>query len=71
MSGTRPLWRALGSMFSRDEYRDKAFDCLVQSEAMHDPSERSVLVKIAQLYLKLADRIVGRYGRETHPENDS
>jgi hypothetical protein len=58
-------------MFSRDEYRDKALDCLVQSEAIHNPSERSVLLKIAQLYMKLADRIVGRYDGETNPENHS
>jgi hypothetical protein len=61
-------------MFSRDEYRNKAFDCLVQSEAIHDPGAHSALVKIAQLYMKLADRIVGRYEQatgEAHPENDS
>jgi hypothetical protein len=66
-------------MSTRDEYRSKALDCRIQAEALRDPRERSSLVRIAQLYTKLANRIVGRYDRGTarqdqndsQPENDS
>ena len=45
-------------MPSRDLYRQKAEDCVVQAESIRDPQERASLLAIAQMYLELAARIV-------------
>jgi hypothetical protein len=66
-------------MPSRNEYRNKAFDCLIQAEAIQAPGERAAILKIAQLYMKLADRIGVRHDHATahrhrgdaHPDRDS
>jgi hypothetical protein len=64
---------------NRDQYRKKATDCISQAELLREPQERAALLAIAQMYLKLANRIRARHERGTahreqgdqHPENDS
>jgi hypothetical protein len=66
-------------MLDRDQYRKKAESCIAQAEMMRDPQERASILAIAQLYLKLAERVVGRYDQatahrqagEAYPEHDS
>jgi hypothetical protein len=66
-------------MPDRDEYRKKAESCIAQAETIRDPRERASILTIAQLYLKLGERIVGRYDHATahrnhvdaHPPHDS
>jgi hypothetical protein len=46
-------------MSSRDDYRNKAVDCLTLAEAMRNIEERATMLQMAQGYLKLAG-IVGK-----------
>ena len=50
---------------SRDDYRGKAIDCVTQAEVIRDPHERAALLWIAQVYLKMAERISKRHERGT------
>ncbi len=62
-----------------DGYRKKAVECLELAETIGNPAERSMMLRIAQYYIKLADHVQGRrdfataHRRESdrHPENDS
>jgi hypothetical protein len=49
---------------SRDEYRAWAGDCLNQAEAMHEPRERAILLRIAQSYVRLAGLAGERHERD-------
>jgi hypothetical protein len=64
---------------ARNEYREKADDCLLQAELICDSRDRAALLGLAQFYMKLADRIGERHERGTahrsqgdeHGQNDS
>jgi hypothetical protein len=50
---------------ARNEYREKADDCLLQAELICDSRDRAALLALAQFYMKLADRIGQRHERGT------
>ena len=66
-------------MPARNEYREKADDCILRAELIRDSRNRAPLLTIAQFYMKLADRIGERHERGTahrsrgaeHGQNDS
>jgi hypothetical protein len=47
-------------MPARDEYREKAVDCVASAEFMLYPAERAAMLQIAHGYIMLADH-VGRH----------
>ena len=66
-------------MPARNEYREKADDCILRAELIRDSRNRAPLLTIAQFYMKLADRLGERHERGTahrsrgaeHGQNDS
>ena len=66
-------------MPDRDEYRKKAETCAAQAETIRDPQERASLLAIAQMYLRLAERVLDRFDHATahrdqgepYPRHDS
>ena len=65
-------------MLARNEYREKADDCILRAELIRDSRNRAPLLTIAQFYMKLADRL-GEHQRgaahrsqgDEHGQNDS
>lgn len=51
--------RGTPSMPTRDEYREKAVECIASAELMLYPAERAALLQMAHGYIMLAD-CVGR-----------
>ena len=47
-------------MPSRDEYRQRAMDCVATAETTRDPLERAAMLEIARACLKMAEHIRGR-----------
>ncbi len=62
-------------MPAREEYRKMAQAILAQAEVMREPGDRAVMLGIARLYFRLADRVgratTHRAIGEQPPENDS
>ena len=65
-------------MTGRDGYRRKALECVRAAEQLRDAGERNKLLRIAGLYMSLAQRIADRHARgiahghapyEHHPED--
>ena len=64
---------------TEEEDRKKANDCVSQAELLCNSQDRAALLSIAQIYMKLADRIGERHERGTahrsqgdeHGQNDS
>jgi hypothetical protein len=44
-------------MPGRDEYQGKAETCVAQAKIIRDPQERAAILSIAQLYMKLSERV--------------
>jgi hypothetical protein len=55
-------------MLGGEDYRCKATACVIQAETMRDPHERASILAIAQLYLKLAERIAADFSKALRPE---
>jgi len=47
----------------RDGYRRKALECVRAAEQLRDAGERNKLLRIAGLYISLAQRIAERHDR--------
>ena len=66
-------------MLARNEYREKADDCILQAELICDSRGRFALLTVAQFYMKLADRLGEHHERgaahrsqgDEHGQNDS
>ena len=43
-------------------WRDRAEECRVDAEAMHDPESKRILLGVADIYERLADRYEARLG---------
>ena len=54
-------------MPARNEYREKADDCILRAELIRGSRNRAPLLTIAQFYMKLADRLGERHERGTAP----
>lgn len=50
---------------ARHNYREKALDCLMAAERVHDPAEKMKLLEIAQQWMALAEHIAHRLEQGT------
>jgi hypothetical protein len=44
-------------MSTREAYRNKALECLLAAEGMASPERRAAMLKLAQIWMHLANRV--------------
>ena len=54
-----------------DEYRAKAFECLSLAECMNDPERRADMLRLAKMWMSLAEPLGDMPGAYEFPQNDS